>query len=286
MSTHVTEDRLLAHLDGELPPGETRAVAEHLGGCAECAARYEAVGRRAAAAEEALRTLDVPPPWTEMPGPLRAAARGARAAERPREAPANEVDEAEETPTVRPLDSAPSRRGTPWWRRPVAVAAGFLLLVAAGASAIPGSPLRGWIADSAAAVAGLFDGGPAEREVEAVATPAEPDDTGTATVSVRPEDGRLIVTVRAPRPGARLRVRTVDAERASASAASARYDVAPGRLDVLDLEGALLVSLPATLREGAVEVDGRRVADLRDGIVRRTAAADSLAPQILVEVEG
>ncbi|MGH7540400.1 MAG: hypothetical protein ACRELC_05330, partial [Gemmatimonadota bacterium] len=86
--------------------------------------------------------------------------------------------------------------------------------------------------------------------------------------------------------GARVRVRSVDEAQASAAAEEARYRVGPGRIEVLDLAGELVVSLPRGLAGARIDVDGRTVVVLRDGVPRLAPAADSLRAQIPIEVEG
>jgi hypothetical protein len=57
MKAHDT-GRLRAYLDGELPPGESRAVAAHVDHCAACAAEVELLQRRAAGVAGRLDELD------------------------------------------------------------------------------------------------------------------------------------------------------------------------------------------------------------------------------------
>ena len=53
------EGGLRAYLDRELPPEELTRIAVHLGGCAECHARYNELAGRAARVAALMETLEV-----------------------------------------------------------------------------------------------------------------------------------------------------------------------------------------------------------------------------------
>ena len=128
---HVDDGALLALLDGELSAEERRRVENHATGCAVCAARRDELRFAVRRVTSALEVMDVPAAWVEMPEALREAARSA------------------------PVPLASARAARSGWRigwrigwmgrRSVAVAAGLTLLLAAGAYAVPGSPVRGWV---------------------------------------------------------------------------------------------------------------------------------------------
>jgi anti-sigma factor RsiW len=77
------EGGLRAYLDRELPPEEMTRIAVHLGGCAQCHARYNELAGRAARVAALMETLDagpvVSPPapaqrrWMQRPRPVAAA---------------------------------------------------------------------------------------------------------------------------------------------------------------------------------------------------------------------
>ncbi|HET7456106.1 MAG TPA: anti-sigma factor [Gemmatimonadaceae bacterium] len=96
-----TRERLSAYVDGELPPDEAAAVAEHLTSCAACAREYDAV-------LQTVRTLREGLVRHRAPDVLRARVRAALRDEPPSATTA----------------SAPVARGRSWtrWRAPVAAA--------------------------------------------------------------------------------------------------------------------------------------------------------------------
>lgn len=114
---HLSDERVLAYLDGELPGEETRVASHHLEDCDTCAERLEELRAASEHLSRELRALDVPPP-----------------------APA-----------------APTAASAPPARRRLLIAAMLLLaFTGIGLAAVPGSPVRGWIERSAERVAALF----------------------------------------------------------------------------------------------------------------------------------
>ncbi|MGH7541092.1 MAG: anti-sigma factor family protein, partial [Gemmatimonadota bacterium] len=59
---HVTKERLLAYLDGEVSADERTELQSHLAACERCAVRLGEVSRGAERGAQALRLLDAPPP--------------------------------------------------------------------------------------------------------------------------------------------------------------------------------------------------------------------------------
>ena len=61
MKECLEEGGLRAYLDRELPPDEMTRIAVHVGGCAECHARYNELAGRAARVSALMETLEVGP---------------------------------------------------------------------------------------------------------------------------------------------------------------------------------------------------------------------------------
>ncbi|WP_420462612.1 anti-sigma factor family protein [Candidatus Palauibacter sp.] len=257
---HVDDGALLALLDGELSVEERRRVENHAMGCAVCAARRDELRFAVRRVTSALEVMDVPAAWVEMPEALREAARSAPV----------------------PLASArAAREARSGWRigwmgrRSVAVAAGLTLLLAAGAYAVPGSPVRGWVDDGIETLAAWIAGGP-----------EEPGQAGPSQVSVEPDDGSVRVAVAGGREGLRLTIRLTDGEQASVRARDANFHVEPGVIEVSGAADEILVTLPRGAASGSVMIDDSEVVRLEGGELRRTASADASPVQILLGTDG
>ncbi len=244
---HVDEGVLLALIDGEETPGDSRA---HMDACEECATRLEELRFAARRVEGALSELDVASPLMEMPDRLREALRD----------------------TPRSIETAPSRRRIVGGRS-IATAASLILVLAAGAYAIPGSPVRGIVDGSFTALQNLFGGD------------AGPVDPGPSQVAVEPVDGQVLVTIRDASADLRVTIRAVQSGQATVSARNARFGVEAGEIRVDDSSGDLTVELPATAI-GLVEVNGTEVARSSDGAVTRLPGADVVPAAIVVETSG
>lgn len=261
---HASDDILLAFLDREVEAGERYEIGEHLDRCEACAARLAELRAASHHTREALEALDVGPPWSGMPARLADAASGEAEAE-----------------SIRPIATAPStRRARRLSGRAMAVAASLVLLLAAGAWAIPGSPIRDWLSRSAAVVAELFGSGGAETAV--VGTQ---DDAGSG-VFVEPLNGEVRVSVHGPDAGALVRISVTDAAHASVRATGGRYRVGPGSIEILEPSGEIAIEIPRATSEARVEIDGHVVVRKQGEDLYMTAAADSSASQILLETGG
>ena len=119
---HLSEAHLIAVRDGSLPAGAAERL--HVDGCPVCRAELDRLRRRSGVVTGALESLDVP--WD-------LAAARARLRQTVTETTA-------EAAGVRPIPLARPRSWRP--RRAAAV----LVLLAATASALPGSPVRQWLA--------------------------------------------------------------------------------------------------------------------------------------------
>ena len=254
---HVDDGTLLAHLDGELPAEARERVGRHVADCAMCGARRDELRFAVRRVTSALEVIDGPPARTEMPAALREAARSA------------------------PVSIGSARQArlgarVGWMgRRSVAVAAGLTFLLAAGAYAVPGSPVRGWVDDRIDAIASWFT-----DETQ------EPEQAGPSRVSVEPDDGVLRITIVSGGEAVRLTVRLTDEAEASVAAADADFHVEPGTIDIADASGEIVVTLPRGAASGSVMIDEAEVVRLEDGELRRTASADAGLAQIFLDTDG
>ncbi|HET9984660.1 MAG TPA: hypothetical protein VFQ38_13780 [Longimicrobiales bacterium] len=266
MMPHPTLDRLRAFAEPGSPPAPRGRTASHLAECSRCRdtlAWIRAV--RAAAAE---------------PAPAAAPA-GAWA----RIAARVEAGETVLLPAAGPDAGSARRRAL----RPAMLrAAGLVLAVAAAASAaVPGSPLRAWVARLWPSRPTLPSAVPPARVHPAAAPPAAPAPT---ILFVRPLDGAVSISVVAPDPTLRLRIRVSDGAevevRATGAAAGARFRSGPGRLAVSDAgPGELSITLPRRARAVTVEVDGGAYLLKQGSRIRVLApAADTAGTELVLPV--
>jgi anti-sigma factor RsiW len=217
---------LLAYLDGELPAAESEALEARLRAEPALAAELDHLRASAASVRSALASLDVPArqrarrPWTDPD------ATTARAAVRRR--------------PIRP------------WARAAMVA---LALGAGAASALPGSPVRAWLATAWERVT---QRAPAGVPPDGAPTDAVADDAVRAGVSVPANLGRVVVSL--PPLAARTEV-VVRLEEAGAvwvrAGPQARYVTAPGRIEVQSPGELIEVTLPAGLSEATIQAGDR-----------------------------
>lgn len=234
--THLDDGTVQAFLDDELPPTARADVAKHLLGCAECRAVRDELAHASAVFAEAVAVLDVPvPARTEVGVP----ARGAR------------------------------RLGA---GSLVKAASLILLLAAAASAAVPGSPVREWIAravDPAPEPAGL--------STEELSSPpvAEALPVGVSLVPA----GRVDVVVTGLE-GTTLRLAETDDSSVGVTARGAATDpvfrTAPGRIEVRGaVGGEVTVELPRSLLEARVVVDGEVYAEKQAGELQVRVPATS-----------
>lgn len=250
---HVDDGALLALLDGELTTAERRSVEERVAACPDCAARLDEMRFALRRATAALDLLSVPESRREMPAALREAARRA--------------------PT--PLASARARRWARLSRRSVAVAAGITLLVAAGAYAVPGSPVRGWVDGGIDVVAAWIAGDPQVA-----------GDAGPSRVSVDPREGAVRIVVVGWHEGRRLTVELSDEETATVTARDASFHVEPGVIEVAGAADEIRVTLPRDAAIGSVVMDESEVVRLEGGELRRTDSAAASPVEIFLGTDG
>jgi len=226
--THLDPGTILAIRDGM--PVDSDHV-EHLDGCDRCAATLAEVRAASVSIVAALDVLDV----TVDAGVAKAAVR-ARLEER------------------RDVPRATRRIG---W--PLARAAGLLLVAAGALSAMPGSPLRTWLAG----------GDPAPTTVEA------PQETPEAGVRTELFEGRIEVVISGMSAGSEIEVSWVEGTAVTVYAApGSRFASAAGRLEAVVADGPVRIGLPSAAEEASIEVDGRMY-------LRKIGAdVDVLAPTI------
>jgi hypothetical protein len=284
---HVSDEVLLAFLDQEAEATERSEIEEHLARCDECAALWTEVRSATRRVSEALETLDVQSPWAgmpEMPEELVAAARAEAPGDPGGDDSQGEIRSIETAPSVPSASAAGTvRRARRLSGRGMAIAASLVFLLAAGAWAIPGSPVRDWLSRSLVAVSSLFDAGEPEAPGAAVSDEPGPPVSG---VSVEPLAGSVSISIRAPVPGTRVRVTLVPDGIASVAGTSGRYQVGPGRIEIQGPGGEMTIRLPETVPDARVEVDGRLVVRKQGDDLTLTPAADSTRSQILFELGG
>jgi len=136
-------------------------------------------------------------------------------------------------------------------------AAGILLLTAAGASALPGSPVRRWLERRAAPAVERT----AAPEPERVAAPESPlvgeAAAEEAGVRISALGGPLSVVLRGAAPRTEIRVTWVPgAEAAVFAPVGTRFTSGEGRVEAALVPGAVRVELPRGVVPVSLEVDG------------------------------
>lgn len=245
--THLDDGTLQAFLDDELPPAERAGVAEHLLACEHCKASGEELTRANALFSQSVSLLDVAPPATRPAG----GTLGRRA-----------------------------RAGTSSFVK----AAGLVLAVAAAASAaVPGSPVREWVAQVVGSDRGPADTpeatGPAP---EATAPTPAPVPAG---VSIRPAAGRVLVSL-SGLEGTVIRLGPAAGDQASISIMGAQRDpvfrTGSGRVEVRNgVGGELRVWLPLSVEGARLEVDGTLYAETRGGALQLHVPSDTAGGEII-----
>ena len=185
---HLDEERLQRLLDGELSSAAEARAREHLAGCEDCRSRLTATEREQEELFATLRALDRPAGAVTVAAVVGGGPRN--------------VSRFPLVPRVR-----------------LAWAAGFAIALALGgiAYALPGSPLRAWVASLAN---GNAPGGAARIEVPAPAPVAVAEMAG---VSVPPGE-RLVVSFLHARAGAQVRIGWSDGAEVESAAGTLRID--------------------------------------------------------------
>jgi hypothetical protein len=246
MNGHLAEDRLIALRDDAAYADDE--VREHLAACAACRRRLEALRERAAAVSAALHALDAESEEV-TDDTWDAAARDARDVERARARVRERVAEATAAKAGTATVVGRRSRGA---MVSLSRAAGILLVTAAAASALPGSPVRRWLSetignDDAAVTA------PAPVEIAPTAAAAE-----TTGVRLSVPSGALRVVLQDVVAGTDVRVVIVPGTEAAVFApAGSRFTSAAGRLEARVTPGEIRVELPTGVDPVSLEVGGR-----------------------------
>jgi len=229
MTGHMPEERLVSLRDGT---DDAEGLA-HLDACAACRDALEALRLRAAAVSAALGALDAG--WDTE------AAR-ARVRQRVAEAAAARAG----TPSV-------VRRRSLFTVASLSRAAGILLVTAAAASALPGSPVRRWLTER-------IGSEPVAATAPAPAEQAPTAATASETTGVRVSvpAGPLSVVLRDVAAGSEVRVVLVPGTEAAVYApAGSRFTSATGRVEARVAPGEVRVELPRGVESVSLEVGGR-----------------------------
>lgn len=254
--THLDDGRIRALMDDELSGSDASTVRLHLEECEPCLTRLAELEERSTLVARALERLDTAVPPT-----------GERFAvlERIVSAPRGErVGPTERVATVEP--TRPDNRARTF-RIPLARAAMLALLLGAGVvTALPASPVRGWIAAGWARAAELFD------SPDSAATPVSPTEEAappTPDVSVEAQDATLAgvrldatgegisIVLRGIGPGSLIVVRLVPGGEAGAFADDpATFATAAGRIEVIGAAELVFVDLPLEATTASIEVNG------------------------------
>ena len=220
---HLDEERLQRLLDGELSSAAEARAREHLAGCEDCRSRLTATEREQEELFATLRALDRPAGAVTVAAVVGGGPRN--------------VSRFPLVPRVR-----------------LAWAAGFAIALALGgiAYALPGSPLRAWVASLAN---GNAPGGAARIEVPAPAPVAVAEMAG---VSVPPGE-RLVVSFLHARAGAQVRIGWSDGAEVEVRAprGAASFESAAGTLRIDDREPVIYeVRIPRSAPEIEIEAEG------------------------------
>lgn len=221
MTNHPDDGRLQTYLDGELSFDGAEAVERHLLSCEPCRERVEVLRGREARAQAALAQLD------------------------------RTVDPEAALWRVR---QARARQRSATRRRRLATAATVVLLLGAGAAAaMPGSPLRSWIAG---------DDEPVRVETTEVET-----EGAALTFQLREGEGRVDAVGLGDE--VQLWVRLAhQTEVHVAAPLGASFETGPGWARITGGDrGVLRVELPMDARRVSLVVDDRRRVELREGVL-------------------
>lgn len=232
---HLTDQRLGRYLDGELSDIERSRAERHLEECERCRSELA----RLHEASEQLNGL---------------------------------IEEVKLPERLREADVYPPKRrergetSGPTFPLRAATAAAVLLLGVS--AAVPGSPVRSWLAGAADRVRAALQAG------EESAAGAEPG----FGLQIRPADGQVRVDIRGAAPGTPVAVRMVEDSLAGAWAPGARLRSEPGRLEVVDPDrGEVRINVPRRARRAQVTADSRTIFRWKHGRVEvpRAVTPDS-----------
>lgn len=242
---HPSIEQLRDYAAAESLSGRRRQTAAHLAGCSACRGVVGWVREVRGTAAEATALPAPAGAWERISGRLAAG-------------------ESVLLPLAADRPAMAARR---WTRSPTLRAALLVLgLAGVGSAAVPGSPLRAWIARVIPGIAGadLGTGGAATVAPQ----PSTPDPTAGAPTPAATRllvplvDGALAVRIERPHPDLRIRVR-VGSEpellvHASGGAAGGRFRTGAGRLTIEEAgPGEVVLGVPAGAGRVSLEVDGQ-----------------------------
>jgi hypothetical protein len=251
--THVSEGRLQAYLDGELPPGEREVVALHVAGCGACSDELSELRETAAVLRGALGLLDAEPPATNRAWHAMLA--------RPRAG------------TGATAGSFAPRRQRLFPARWLNAAVLTLVATATLSAALPGSPIYGWPVSVWERLSGRTPAAAPDFH------PASPLLAPAGGVSILPSDGRIRILLDGRLASARIRVRLVSGGRASIDVTgdpSGHYfRTGEGWMEFIGSASELSIELPRDVAEASIEVGGRVYLRKLDGNTRLMVPATS-----------
>jgi hypothetical protein len=245
MIDHLEEGEMQALLDGELRDAAAADAHYHLAVCGICSAGVDELRRASIVLASAIPLLD------GARGPSRA------------------------------VFIPPSTLRGAWVGAMLPRAAVLLLgFTTAAAAVIPGSPLRGWLADQLTPAPRAVT--LTERVEDRAPTPSAVDAPVQSGISVEPERGRLRIVLTRPASNLRIRALIVDAPRGGAYAvgdsANARFRSEAGTVEVIEASGGeLRLEIPSLATSATVELDGRLYLTKEGDQLRLMVASDDTA---------
>lgn len=247
--THLDEGQLRTLLDGELFEGDGAAAREHLAECEACQSHQAELVAASALVGAAIGRLDsaVVPAGAKAAVMARVGEGGASISPPPMP---------EESPDIGPAKPTASRRGTERF----AFARAAMLVLFFGtvvATALPASPVRGWLVGGWNQVVAIL--APIQDEpAVAAAVSAAPQVPETAGVRLEVLGGELEVLLQDIPAGTELSVFFVDGFQAGAFAAEpARFRTAEGLIEVAGGSGVIRIDVPRSVEVASIRVNGR-----------------------------
>lgn len=218
---HPDDGRLQAYLDRELTVDADDQVERHLLRCDECSRRVDDLEAMGAEVREALGLLDPEPP-AELEGALWEIRRRR------------------------------AQRRSSQHRQRLAAAAVVLLFAGAGAAvALPGSPVRSWLAN----------GG--EPTVEPLQVEMAQEG---AALTLPLDEGAARIAVTGIGPGALVEVRLTDLSEVEVEGPpEASFRTGAGMVEVSGADGPVRIRIPEVARDVEIQVEGRVAARYLEG---------------------
>ncbi len=260
--THLDEGRLRTLLDVALSEGDAEYARGHLDGCDTCQALLAELQEASAVISVALRHLDTVDAPTGAKDSVLARVGGGLGEAWPTPSTSTAEPTPASTPDLTPAEPEAPRRAAPSTPHRFTFARAAILVLFFGAvvaTALPASPVRGWIAAGWHRAAELFTG---TAQDESAALPADSalsaQTSEFAGVRLEVETGELLVLLQDIEPGTELDVRFVDGFQAAAFAAQpARFRTADGRIEVIGASGRVRLDIPRSVDVVSIQVNGR-----------------------------